>query len=439
MSREEKRIEIELRSDEFQEIVQQSPRWLIRSGISLILGIVLLLLAGSYFFRYPDVINADVVVLSENPPAYLAARTTARIDSIMVSDQQLVSEDQIIAILESTAKFEDALKLKEMLIAMEPFMVSFDTLTSVHPGVDLQLGDIQSDYSSFVRLYNDYFTFLRLKLHAKKIKALKQQIGMNKIYYDRLWAQKKDMEADFRIMNSQFKRDSSLQLKGVLSDLDLEKSKAQLIQKKYNLNGSRTKLAETQSAIIKLEQEVVDAEIEYTDQLKKAQNTLIEAMTVLKSRLVSWEQTYIIKSPISGKVSFAAFWSKNQQVKKDEIVFSVIPEKQSQIIGRISLPVKGAGKVAVGQKVNIRFENFPYMEYGFIRAIVRNISLMPNNENYVVEVEMPQDLKTNYGIQLKFSQEMKGSAEIITSDLRLIQRLFNPIKSLLKHRVSTSD
>lgn len=439
MNKDEKRIEIELRSDEFQEIVQQSPRWLIRSGISLVLGIVILLVAGSYFFRYPDVINADIVVLSENPPAYLAARTTARIDSILVTDQQLVANNQVIAILESTAKFEDALKLREILTTLEPFMLSFDTLSAVRPGADLQLGDIQPDYSSFVRLYNEYFTFLRLKLHPKKIKALRQQISMNKIYYDRLWAQKKDMEADFRIVNNQFKRDSLLQLKGVLSDLDLEKSKALLIQKKYNLNGSRTKLAETQSAIIKLEQDVVDAEIEFADQTKKAQNSLIEAMTVLKSRLAYWEQSFIIKSPIEGKISFANFWSKNQQVKKDEIVFSVIPEKQSQIIGRISLPVKGAGKVAVGQKVNIRFDNFPYMEYGFIRATVKNISLMPNNENYVVEVDMPQDLKTNYDITLKFSQEMKGSAEIITSDLRLMQRLLNPVKSLIKHRVSSPE
>ena len=88
MEKEKKSIEIELRSDEFQEIVQQSPRWMFRSGISLIFGIILLLLLGSYFFRYPDVINANIVVLSENPPAYLAARTTARIDSIIVSDER---------------------------------------------------------------------------------------------------------------------------------------------------------------------------------------------------------------------------------------------------------------------------------------------------------------------------------------------------------------
>ena len=436
MSKEEKGIEIELRSDEFQEIVQQSPRWLIRSGITVILGFIILLLAGSYFFKYPDVIDADIVVLSENPPAYLAARTTGRIDSILVADQQVVYEGQIIAVLENTAYFNDALKLKDLLQHIEPFIQTFDTLSAVHPQVNLQLGDIQSDYSSFVRIYNDYFTLLRLKLHPKKIKALRQQISMNKVYYDRLWSQKSDMDADYKIANNQFKRDSLLQQKGVLSDLDLENTKGVLIQKKYNLNGSRTKLAETQSGIIKLEQEVVDAEMEFADQKKKAQNTLIEALNVLKSRWAYWEQTFVIKSPTSGKVSFATFWSKNQQVKKDEIVFSVIPEKRSQIIGRINLPVKGAGKVATGQKVNIRFENFPYMEYGYVRGFVRNISLMPSNETYVVEVDMPQDLKTNYGIQLKFSQEMKGSAEIITSDRRLIQRIFNPVKSLLKHRIT---
>lgn len=439
MEKEKKPIDIELRSDEFQEIVQQSPRWMIRSGIVLIFGILLFLLTCSYFFRYPDVITANIVVLSENPPAYLAARTTARIDSLMAVNQQLVSENQIIAILENTANFEDAMKLKELLLRLEPFIETFDTLSVATPDYRLQLGDIQSDYSSFVRLYNDYFSFLRLKLYPKKIKSLKQQVAMNRIYYDRLLAQKQDMESDLRITNNQFRRDSLLQIKSVLSDLDLEKSKGLLLQKRFNTNGARTKLAETQSAIIKLEQDVVDAEMGFADQKKKAQNSLIEAMNVLKSRLAYWEQTFIIRSPIAGNVSFSNFYNKNQQVKKDEIVFAVIPEKQSQIIGRISLPLKGAGKVAQGQKVNIRFDNFPYMEYGFLKGTVKSISLMPNNENYVVEVQLPQDMKTNYNIQLKFSQEMQGTAEIITEDLRLIQRFFNPVKSMLKHRISTSE
>ena len=54
------------------------------------------------------------------------------------------------------------------------------------------------------------------------------------------------------------------------------------------------------------------------------------------------------------------------------------------------------------------------------------------SENTSVEVEFPDGLKTNYGKQLEFSQEMQGTAEIITEDVRLLERFFNPIKSLLK-------
>ena len=134
-----------------------------------------------------------------------------------------------------------------------------------------------------------------------------------------------------------------------------------------------------------------------------------------------------------------SYFFRYPEVIKANIVVSVIPEKQSQIVGLILLPVQFTRKVAVGQKVNIQFEDYPYREYGIIRGSVNSISLVPNTENYVVEVEMPQDMKTNYDIPLKFSHEMKGSAEIITSDLRLIERFFKPVKSLLRHRVSAAN
>jgi HlyD family secretion protein len=39
---------------------------------------------------------------------------------------------------------------------------------------------------------------------------------------------------------------------------------------------------------------------------------------------------------------------------------------------------------------------------------------------------------TNYHKELQFVQEMSGTAEIITEDLRLIERFINPIKALIK-------
>jgi HlyD family secretion protein len=50
----------------------------------------------------------------------------------------------------------------------------------------------------------------------------------------------------------------------------------------------------------------------------------------------------------------------------------------------------------------------------------------------MLEVEFPASLVTNYGKKLTFCQEMTGSAEIITEDLRLLDKFLNPIKAVIK-------
>lgn len=42
---------------------------------------------------------------------------------------------------------------------------------------------------------------------------------------------------------------------------------------------------------------------------------------------------------------------------------------------------------------------------------------------------------STYGKQLKFSQQMTGTAEILTDDVRLLERFFNPLKSVWKKNV----
>ena len=50
--------DIELRSEQVQEILTKIPHWMIRWGNLLILIILLLVLLFSYFIKYPDVNSA---------------------------------------------------------------------------------------------------------------------------------------------------------------------------------------------------------------------------------------------------------------------------------------------------------------------------------------------------------------------------------------------
>ena len=76
------------------------------------------------------------------------------------------------------------------------------------------------------------------------------------------------------------------------------------------------------------------------------------------------------------------------------------------------------------------------MEYGMIKVQIAHISLVPinkeNQKNYILEVIFPDSLVTNYGKTLEFSQEMTGTAEIITEDLRLLDKFLNPIRAVIK-------
>lgn len=109
---------------------------------------------------------------------------------------------------------------------------------------------------------------------------------------------------------------------------------------------------------------------------------------------------------------------------------------QAQPIGTIILSLKESHKVSKGQKVNIRLEDYPSLDYGILIGTVKRVSLIAENGNYEVEVDLPQNLRTNYNTAINLNKEMVGSAEIITEDLRLVQRFIKPVKSLLNRHVS---
>lgn len=57
---------IELRSDKVRSIIGQIPPWIIRSGITTIFIVIILLLTGSYYFKYPYTITTNVQFLEKD-------------------------------------------------------------------------------------------------------------------------------------------------------------------------------------------------------------------------------------------------------------------------------------------------------------------------------------------------------------------------------------
>jgi HlyD family secretion protein len=115
-------------------------------------------------------------------------------------------------------------------------------------------------------------------------------------------------------------------------------------------------------------------------------------------------------------------------VVKDEPVVSIVPVETGNFLGRIDLKMERSGKVKTGELVNIKLSGYPYLEYGMVRGIVKSKSLVPSSDTYIIEIELPNGLTTLYGIPLDFTQNMQGTAEIITKNIRLLQKIVNPFR-----------
>ena len=107
--------DIELRSNEVREILNRPPKWILRYGIVLIFIVLVGLLVGSWFFRYPEILTAPIVVSTENLPFDIVAKTSKRIDTLMVAEKQRVNKNQLLGVLENSANTDDVLALESML------------------------------------------------------------------------------------------------------------------------------------------------------------------------------------------------------------------------------------------------------------------------------------------------------------------------------------
>lgn len=183
----------------------------------------------------------------------------------------------------------------------------------------------------------------------------------------------------------------------------------------------------------------MELDIQKNEQESRFLSNLKERHGNLKAQLDTWKQTHVLTGPIDGKVAFTDLWSEKQPVLVGNSIFTIVPETEQEIIGKMVIPVSGSGKVEIGQKVNIKLDNFPYMEYGLMESTITNISMVPvkipEGGYYTAEVRLSNGQATNYSKELPFIQEMQEVVEIITNDRKLIERLIQPFVAIFTNNV----
>ncbi|MCL1938487.1 MAG: HlyD family secretion protein [Candidatus Azobacteroides sp.] len=431
----QKADKIELRSEEMQDILTRPPHILVRSGTSVICGVILLLLAGSFFFSYPDIVNDEILITTNNPPVWLIAKANGKIKELNCLDKQVVRAGEILAVIENPANTMEIQKIKSLL-SQSAMNDSVFYLPKELLNTSYELGNIQNIYSAFVRVATEYGNFLSLNATQKEKEALNAQIAGHKTYSVNLRTQLELKQEELEIAKSTYERENHLFERGIISRAEMEIAKSAWLNTKQSLQQVQTNIASDEIESAQLRESLSKLNIQYQREQNSLFSNLKTATNELETAIENWEQTYLLVSPIDGTVTFNTFWTNNQFVHTDDKVMAVIPENTEKILGRIKSSESMSGKIKTGQRVNIKINGYPYMEYGTLQGKVKAISLVPNENSYAIEVDLFQGLMTNTGKILDFTGELTGQAEIITDDRSVFSRISSPLRYLIKNHVN---
>lgn len=418
-------------SEYLQEVLATPPRWIVRWGEMLVFVLVLGLLLLGWVIRYPDRIPAEAVITTSQPPVTVVARSDGGLSRLLVHDRDTVESGDLLAVLQNSANYAHVDQLKKQLNQFDLLEVSMDLFFAD----TYQLGSLQEVYSQLQRVEKDYRLYQRLTPHYQQQRAVRRQLQQYRALLGQKANHQQLLERKVQLAEKDYRRNEQLHASQTIADKALEDAERVWLEVRESYETLRTELFQTRVQVADLEREWQRLRTQHSQEGEQLRTTLLTSVDQMRSAIAQWEERYLLTAPRSGQVSFSDFWSEQQFVQTGQTVMSVVPADEQAAIGRLWVPVRNFGKVAIGQRVHVYLDNFPHQEYGSLQGTVRSLSGLPKQGYYRVTVAFPKGLTTQYGKEIPFTQQLSGKAEIVTEELRLLERLFYHLRAA----VSTAD
>jgi multidrug resistance efflux pump len=424
-------------SDELQEMIAYMPNALVRWGASAIFAAFAALLLLAWFVRYPVVVTGWLAVTTPTPPVRLVARAGGEVRRLFVRDGDRVTAGADLALIADPADYADVRALRDRLAGFERAMSASGRAPDVVFPQELSLGDVQNAYVPFLQRLADYRALGAGLSYDARIASLRDEIR----HYERLDLTLQHQQAtaaeQLDLARRERVRARELAARGLLAPAELERSDGDYLQKQFAAEGSAGALASNAIQLAARRGAVADLERQRAEDARTGLLALRGAATALREAIAQWEQQYLLRAPVDGRVSFIRVLAPGQFVAASEPVLAVLPHAGGPVARVL---VADAGRVRVGQRAVLRFASYPPNEYGTVDGRVERISLLPNEGQggrdgdrgpaHLIEVSLPAGLRTSHGRVLDFRQEMRGSADIVTDELRVLERVFDQFRQL---------
>ncbi len=383
-------------------------------------------------------VNGTVTITTAYSPIDVVSKKSGNLERILVRNGDSIKSEAILGVIRSNANYYDILSIESNLMLVNDSvlnLVVFDRWIYKQ----YNLGDLQSEWTSFYSACLKYRAYIERAVIDQKKELLREQIDKQTEYYFQMKNQADILKEDLQYEEKGHRRDSSLFIHKVMSEAEYEESARKLLKTRNNVISFKSQITSTELSILQNKQQIIELSIQQDDEILSMEQEINSSRKKLLALIRNWELSYLLVSPIDGIVSFVRKWDEGQFINIGETFLTVVPKEEYNVVGIVKIPQESFGKIETGQKVNVRLNGYPYMEYGLLIGVVGHISSVPEeatvqqaSPQYTAEIIFPNGMKSSYGKKLKLIQKMSGTAEIITEERSLMMRLIDPIVTLLK-------
>ncbi|MDR3010493.1 MAG: HlyD family secretion protein [Sphingobacterium sp.] len=418
-------MEDDLHSEDLQEIIAKPPSWLLKRGISLVLGTVLLIIGLSVFIRFPEMVGSSIKFNSVDAPKVITSRVNSNLTKLLIKDGEQVSPGTALAYLESTAEHSQVIMLLQRLQDLRTGEKQNYNLESLINPKDLNLGELQGSYQNFYLAYLNYRAASQDGIYQKRKGTLQQEKANIVRQYGKVSQSFELQQQQLKLAEEEFVKYRLLAQKKVISPSELQEKEALLLVKRQTIPQMENNLIGYEGSVLSKNKELTDLDNQINEERKK----FVQALNSFISEAEIWKRQYILTSPVGGKLIYGAFLQENQPVKIDEPLFYVNPNSD-QYYGEVLLSQNTSAKVKKGQQVLIKVRSFPYQEYGYLHGKVDYISDIPMRDSvFFIKVSL---IRSTYDALITLKPGIYGDAEIITEDKSVFRRIWDNLTKNLR-------
>lgn len=224
------------------------------------------------------------------------------------------------------------------------------------------------------------------------------------------------------------------------AEQSLAQSKQEILRVQGELTRSQREIARLQAEVTKAattdrssldglarQKQQVDLEI------SRLRGQMTETTVAIKAAQVQRRRRSIL-APVGGRVVDLGVLHPGEVVQPGQLVAAIAPVNRPLVLSAL-LPVSESGAIALGMAVKLKFDAYPYQDYGLLHGKLSRISLDSKADDqlgqvYRIEVTVDRPIVTAGRKPIALQAGQTATAEIVRRRRRLLDILLEPFAKM---------